>query len=142
MTIMKRILVALDGSQNSFRGLAKAIEIAKQDQSKIIGLNILELPQSYFVTRPKTQMKAVLAKTSKNILEDAKRKCTKAGVDYESKIIPGGDIGYDIVNYSKKHKIHTIVIGARGLNPLKEMVLGSVSNYVMHKSKIPVLVVK
>lgn len=139
---MKRILVALDGSKNSFRGLAKAIEIAKQDQSKIIGLNVVELPQSYFVTRPKTQMKEVMSKASKKILEDAKRKCTKAGVDFDSKIIPGGDTGYDIVKYSKKHKIHTIVIGARGLNPLKEMILGSVSNYVLHKSKIPVLIVK
>ena len=75
-------------------------------------------------------------------MENAKRKCTKAGIDFEFKIIPGGDVSYDIVRLSKKYKVNTIVVGARGMNPVKEMFLGSVSNYVLHKSKIPVLIVK
>ena len=75
-------------------------------------------------------------------MENAKRKCTKAGIDFEFKIIPGGDAAYDIIRLSKKYKVNTIVVGARGMNPVKEMFLGSVSNYVLHKSKIPVLIVK
>lgn len=35
-----------------------------------------------------------------------------------------------------------IVIGARGITGAKEKFLGSVSNHVMHKSNVPVLVVK
>lgn len=35
-----------------------------------------------------------------------------------------------------------IVVGARGIGGAKETVLGSVSNKVMHKSQIPVLIVK
>jgi nucleotide-binding universal stress UspA family protein len=35
-----------------------------------------------------------------------------------------------------------IVIGARGRSRAKEIFLGSVSNYVVHKSKLPVLIVK
>ncbi|QUC65506.1 universal stress protein [Nitrosopumilus sp. K4] len=139
---MGKILVALDGSKNSIRGLGKAIEIAKADKSKIVGVNVVELPLSYFITRPKMEIKNNMAKKAKKIIEDAKKKCNSAGIDFESKIIPGGDIGYDIVKYAKKQKVNTIVIGARGLNPIKEMFLGSVSNYVLHKSKIPVLIVK
>ena len=33
-------------------------------------------------------------------------------------------------------------MGSRGLNPIKRMILGSVANAVVNKSKIPVLVVK
>jgi nucleotide-binding universal stress UspA family protein len=33
-------------------------------------------------------------------------------------------------------------MGARGLGAIKEAFLGSVSNYVLHKSKVPVLIVK
>ena len=139
---MTKILVALDGSENSIRGLEKAIEIAKADKSKIIGVNIIELPLSYFITRPKMEMKNQISKKSKIIMEQAKKKCNGAGVEFESKIIPGGDTGYDIVKYAKKQKVDTIVIGARGLNPVKEMFLGSVSNYVLHKSKLPVMIVK
>ena len=35
-----------------------------------------------------------------------------------------------------------IVIGSRGMGAIKEFFLGSTSNYVMHKSKKPVLIVK
>lgn len=139
---MTKILVALDGSKNSIRGLEKAIEIARADKSKIIGVNIIELPLSYFITRPKREIKDNISKKSKTIMEQAKKKCSDAGVEFESKIIPGGDTGYDIVKYAKKQKVGTIVIGARGLNPVKEMFLGSVSNYVLHKSKLPVMIVK
>jgi nucleotide-binding universal stress UspA family protein len=80
--------------------------------------------------------------SSKKMLDAAKTKCQKTGIDCESKVIPGGDPGFDIIKFAKKQKASTIVVGSRGLNPLKEMFLGSVSNYVLHKSKIPVLIVK
>jgi len=35
-----------------------------------------------------------------------------------------------------------IVVGARGVNPITRVLLGSTSNYVLSHSKIPVLVVK
>jgi len=35
-----------------------------------------------------------------------------------------------------------IVMGARGLNSLKKIFLGSASDYVLKKAKIPVLIVK
>jgi len=34
------------------------------------------------------------------------------------------------------------VVGARGLGSGKELLLGSASRYVIHKSKIPVLLVR
>jgi nucleotide-binding universal stress UspA family protein len=139
---MKKILVALDGSKNSMRGLVEAINIAEKDQSKIVGINVVNVPTSYFVSRPKMEIKEDMIKSSKKILDVAKEKCKVSRVVFESKIIPGGDPGYDIVKFAKKTNADIIVIGARGLNPLKEMFLGSVSNYVLHKSKIPVLIVK
>jgi nucleotide-binding universal stress UspA family protein len=35
-----------------------------------------------------------------------------------------------------------IVIGHRGMRKMKEALLGSVTNYVVHKSEVPVLVTK
>ena len=43
---------------------------------------------------------------------------------------------------NKRNGIDLVVIGARGRSSAKELFLGSVSNYVLHKSKKPVLVVK
>jgi nucleotide-binding universal stress UspA family protein len=53
-----------------------------------------------------------------------------------------GNPDNDIVAYSKILKPDLIVIGSRGLGGVKEAFLGSVSNHVMHKSLMPVLIVK
>ena len=52
--------------------------------------------------------------------------------------------GYDIVLFGngKRNKIDIIVIGARGISFAREIFLGSTSHFVLHKSKISVMVVK
>jgi len=61
---------------------------------------------------------------------------------FNEKIVKG-EIGYNIVKLAQgKNKFSMIVIGSRGRSPTKEMFFGSVSNYVVHTSKVPVLVVK
>ena len=55
-----------------------------------------------------------------------------------------GNPGYDIVKFSNlnKNEIGFIIIGSRGKGPTTEIILGSVSNYVIHKAKCPVIIVK
>jgi len=52
--------------------------------------------------------------------------------------------GFDIAKFAnnKKNGIDLVVIGVRGMGSAKEIFLGSVSNYVLHKVKKPVLIVK
>ena len=57
-------------------------------------------------------------------------------------IIKHGKIGADIINIAKKGKFDVIVIGKRGVSSIGELFLGSISHYVIHNSKIPVVVVK
>ena len=42
----------------------------------------------------------------------------------------------------EKYNFDMIVMGSRGIGSAKEVFLGSTSNHVLHKSKIPVLIVK
>jgi len=79
----------------------------------------------------------------KKLLEDAKVIAAKKGIQLIGKAI-SGDPGYDIARFANnsKNRIDLVVIGARGLGSAKEIFLGSVSNYVLHKSKKPVLIVK
>jgi len=54
-----------------------------------------------------------------------------------------GEIGYNIIKSTHgKTKFDMIVMGSRGRSVRKELFFGSVSNYVIHTSKIPVLIVK
>lgn len=143
MTIKtKKILVPIDGSKNSLRGLDMAIHLARQSQGTITALSVKTVPGVYAL-HPLGFLDFNSMKEVKKILADAKLRAAKKGIQLTGKAI-AGDPGYDIARFANtpKNKIDLVVIGARGRGSAKELFLGSVSNYVLHKSKKPVLVVK
>ena len=142
MAKIKKILVALDGSKNSLRGLDMAIDLAVQSHGTITALSVKSIPDIY-AFHPLGFMDFDKSSEIKKILSSAKTRAEKKGIKLVGKMI-SGDPGYDIVNFANntKNKIDMIVIGARGIGAAKELFFGSISNYVMHKSKKPVLVIK
>ncbi|NIP62191.1 MAG: universal stress protein [Nitrosopumilaceae archaeon] len=138
---LKKILVPLDGSKNSLRGLNHAIDLAKSSNSSIVGLYVLKIPPVHAISS-KHFLDSKLKGVAKKILKEAETKCSKNKIPFKGKVVHGSDPGYDIVKFNKKEKTDMVVIGARGVSRIKEIFLGSVSNYVLHKSKVPVLVVK
>jgi len=140
MAKFKKILVPLDGSTNASRGLDRAIEIAKESGAEITGFYVFHLPFAAGIKytqkmKDDAQNKAVKA------IGPAIKRAQKLGATFKYKT-GGGHTGSEIVKFAEKGKYDMIVIGARGIGGTKEAFLGSTSNYVMHKSKIPVLVVK
>ena len=141
-TIIKKILVALDGSKNSIRGLDKAISLARACHGTITALYVKSVPAIYAL-HPIGFLSPNKVTEAKKFVESAKTRAAKKGILLRC-IIIGGEPGFDIVRYAhnKKNKIDLVVIGARGRGLAKELFLGSVSNYVLRKSKLPVLIVK
>ena len=142
---IKKILVLLDGSKNSFRALDQAIVLAQSHNSTIVGLNVIEFYtmgfQPFTSITVHSPIEKVLEKESKKFLEQAKIRCNENGVLFSSKIIHGPE-GRTIVSFIQKNKFDLVVIGSRGQGAIREVFLGSVSNYVLHRTHIPVLVVK
>ena len=138
----KKILAPLDGSKNSIRGLNMAIHIARQSQGTITALAVKSVPGIYAI-HPLGFLDFNSTSEVKKTLSDAKLRAAKKGIKLIGKAI-SGDPGYDIARFANNSKngIDLVVIGARGRSSAKEIFLGSVSNYVLHKSKKPVLVVK
>ena len=134
-----KILVPLDGSANATRGLDRAIEIAKGSGAEITGFYVFHLPLAAGIKYTQ-KMKDDAQKKAVKAIGPAMQKAERAAkFKYHT---GGGHTGAEIVKYAKKGKFDMIVIGARGMGGAKEAFLGSTSNYVMHKTKIPVLVVK
>ncbi len=140
---IKNILVPLDVYKNSIRGLDEAIILARQSHGTITGIYVKHMPAIYAI-HPIGFLDVGMTKEAKKFLASAKTRAAKKGILFNSKLIGGGDPGFDIVKFAhtKKNKFDLIVIGSRGMGSAKEIFLGSTSNYVLHKSKIPVLIVK
>jgi len=137
-----KILVPLDGSKNSQRGLEMAISMARQFGATITGIySIYAPPHSEF--RGVGSVGESLNIEVKKFLAEAKLLSAQNGIVFKEKLMRG-DIGYNIIKiaHNKKEKFNLIVMGSRGRGSMKEMFFGSVSNYVIHASKIPVLIVK
>ena len=140
MAKFNKILVPLDGSTNATRGLDRAIEIAKGSGAEITGFYVFHLPVAAGI-KYTAKMKEEAQRKAVKAIGPAMNKTQKAGATFKYKT-GGGNTGSEIVKFAKNGKFDMIVIGARGLGGAKEAFLGSTSNYVMHKTNIPVLVVK
>lgn len=136
----KKILVALDGSENSLRELTKAITLAEQIDASITGIVVIqEFPTEMGVV--KTFVGKAISKKSKKFMSLAKAKCKKNNVEFFD-AIEYGEEGPKIVTFAEKNNFEMIVIGSRGIGIIKEAFLGSTSSYVVHSTKILVLVIK
>ena len=138
---ISKILVPLDGSKNSLRGLETAITIARQCKATITGVYSINAP-------PRSEFKGVgsvtdsVNKEIKKLMDDSKLLAAQNGIVFKEKLMRG-DIGYNIVKLAQsKEKFDMIIMGSRGRSSAKEMFFGSVSNYVVHTAKIPVVIVK
>jgi len=138
----KKILVPLDDSKNSIRGLDMAIHIARQSHGTITALTVKSLPTMHPI-HPLGFIDFYSMTEIKKLLNSAKVRAAKKGIKLTGKALVGNP-GYDIARFAnnKKNRIDLVVIGTRGRSSVKEIFLGSVANYVLHKSKKPVLIVK
>jgi nucleotide-binding universal stress UspA family protein len=138
--IWKKILVPLDGSKNSFRGLDTAIFLARQTGATLTGIFVLpRTPEKKFRRLQQPEKEAL--KIADRVMERAKKRAAQNGIVFNKKI-DFGDPAYMIVKFSKSLNYDIIVIGARGQSGVKDIFLGSTSNYVLHKAKSPVIIVK
>ena len=139
-TKISKILVPLDGSKTSFKGLDKAIYLARQCGATITGLYVVSIYPQHLGDLI-TPLKAKLIEDAEKFMEKAKVISAQNGIVFRHKIVYG-DPKSDIIDFVKQNKFDLVVIGSRGLGGIKEAFLGSVSNAVVHKSHVPVLVVK
>jgi nucleotide-binding universal stress UspA family protein len=144
--MFEKILVPLDGSGHSTYALEKAIEIAKKFDGKVTLLHaytphVVSLPKEYAHAEATPEMVEISREAGANILEQAKDRVETESVQFET-LLKMGQAVETIVSVAENGDFDLIVIGARGLSTIKELLLGSVSHGVTAHAKCPVLVVK
>lgn len=138
------ILVPVDGSENSARAARFGIQLAAS----------LEVPATLLYVFPAASMELVgMAGLSRGDVEEAAQGCGQRALDQvrlaldadmQQRFEPAiaiGDPAQEIIARTEAEPATLVVIGRRGMSPLRTLVLGSVSDKVLRYAAAPVTVV-
>ena len=141
--MFSKLLVPIDGSDNSFRALNHAIFLSQKITAQITALHVMEYLPLVYIESQRT-LDAIFSKhleESETILNKSRDIGNKNSVRVETELRKG-DAASNIIDYSKKENFDTIVMGRRGMGKLRELVVGSTSTKVLSHSDCTVVIVK
>ncbi len=141
--LFKNILVPYDGSSHSKHAFKVALDMAKKYNSKISMVNVLDISSRHLGDpvlwdKAMSGVKNHITKEFESFESIAK----KAKVPFHSEIIDNKSVTKTIVSYSKSKKFDVMVMGAHGTSGLDKLVLGSVTDSVIHRVRCPVVIVR
>ncbi|MFK8185580.1 MAG: universal stress protein [Phormidesmis sp.] len=155
-----KILVALDLNDSYESPFAQALSLAAQTKAKLVLLQVLDAEDSYAAPFPyyagTTGYPLVFDETlwsryqaeykahqeqGKRILERLVKQAIAAGVNAEF-IQAQGDAGKRICNCAQLQKVDLVIVGSHGRRGFQEFLMGSVSNYVMHRAPCTVMIAR
>ena len=147
--MLTNILVATDASPASNRAINIAADLAgKYDATLhlIYAVREMQLPPELKkmaeVEKIAGARSDVLDFVGKKILSDAEVRAGKKGATKIKTSLEHGDPATAIMRYAKKRKVDLIVLGTRGLNQVKGMLMGSVSRKVTNLSDVSCLIIR
>jgi len=157
-SMFKRLLVALDGSENSARASQAALELAEKLKAELIVLHAIIPPALYYhteispeglVIEPPTHEKEIdlyleyARRVGHGIVDGTLSEAKKRGIMVKADIPEATtSVVETIVNQAVKENADLIIVGTRGLGGFKKLILGSVSNGVVSHAHCPVLVIR
>ena len=140
------ILVPLDGSENAYRTLTLAANLAKQFDAQINVLSVFRhhsyIEASISMIRPRDpeNLDDVLSAYAKAVVEKGKAILREQGVTKVRGFIKMGTASKKILEFVQKNDIDIIVISSKGRGDLTGYLLGGVSHKVAGLAKCPVMV--
>lgn len=145
MPTVRKILVAVDFSENSKNSLKYAVDFFKGCGAEFHVVHVVHdsLPEgSYIPHLSVDQMeKTAVEYATEELGKFMARRIMASGEEIRQAVLQG--VPYTaLIDYAKKHKLELIVMGSQGASGFEKMLLGSVTDKVIRKSPIPVLVVK
>lgn len=137
---IEKILIPVDVSEKSYKALDVAIYLSKHLGAEITIINVIPPVKIGKISFAEDVFKEVQSIAEKSI-KRAMNYCEYKNIIAHNKILKGEEAD-EIIKFATKSNIDLIVMGSTGKKAIKELVFGSISNFVMHNSNIPVLTVK
>lgn len=145
--MFKRIIVAIDGSHTSSRALRAAINLAKEQQARLLIAHAMDVVAFYSDMPYDLDMyEQSVRKAGERILKRARAAAEKAGVQAETQLLEVQEIADrvadEIERAAKRWKADLLVIGTHGRRGVRRLLLGSVAESLVRISSMPVLLIR
>jgi nucleotide-binding universal stress UspA family protein len=143
-----KILVPVDGSPTSNRGLDEAIKLARLTGAKLKLLHVVDLLTIAMTPEAgaglTAQMVDLLTEGGKTILADARARVQAADLDVDTELIDSLAVRVcdQVVDVAKAWGADLIVIGTHGRRDVGRLMIGSDAEQIVRRAPAPVLLVR
>ena len=141
--LVKKILIATDGSEYTKNAVDYGIDLAKNTGAKLYTIYVIDT--AAFASIPMDaaweSMYELLKQEGDEATKYVAERAEAEGLSIERLTIEGHP-AEEIIKFAEKNSINLIVMGTLGKSGLDRFLLGSVAEKVVRNSKIPVLVVR
>ena len=137
---MKRIFLAIDGSDHSQKAIAKASELARLSGGEVRVFHF----QDRELTKSGVAVSLETSADARELVDSAIAELQGAGIKVsgETRVGLHGGAAKAIVNEASDFGADLIVMGSRGLSDFQALLVGGVAHKVVHYAHCPVLVVR
>ena len=136
---LNRILVPVDGSKKSFEALDRALTLAGFTHGQVTCIHVIP-----HVSEGGPRTKAFDKQLEEDgiiLLNKAKKRAGNKNVKFSTKLLRGSP-SHVTLHVAKSGKFDHIVMSTTGAGSASKGMIGSVSNYILQQSKIPVYLIK
>jgi len=142
----KDVLFAVDGSENSYNSITKALEILDFTNASVEILTVKQgkedLPVEIISDKEWLQrILAIQEENAKQIIDQSKRLVQEKGIKTDLVTILEGDTASEIIRYAEIKQKDLLVMGSHGREGVSSMLLGSISKRVLDNTTCPVMIV-
>jgi nucleotide-binding universal stress UspA family protein len=144
----QRILVPVDGSSTSGRGLGEAIRLARLTGGRLRLVHVIDelsfaLAMDAYAGYAGDWLKELRAGAAK-LLEEGRAQAAAQGVDADVVLCDGfkGTVHEQVIAQATASQAEVIVIGTHGRRGLGRWVMGSSAEHILRMSPVPVLLVR
>ena len=139
---MEKMLVPVDGSKQSNLAAKWAAERAAETGGTITLLHVHAAPAAEVMGMSQLSREEIAEIERQHAQPSFDQASAAMGTEPADTIIALGDPGEEIIGAARLGGFDHIVMGSRGLSPLKELLLGSVSEHVIRKSHCPITIIR
>jgi nucleotide-binding universal stress UspA family protein len=139
-----KILLPVDGSEPALDAVRFALRLAREGLPLQCVLGNVQEPATLYevvLAHDADVLHSVSGAAGLHALAPAEALLREAGIECECEVT-SGDPGHRLVEMAERFGCDAVVMSARGMGALRQALLGSVSQSVLHTSRVPVVIVK